>query len=65
MNEERDKLNGITCECATFTDAMQCGTDVEGLGPCFNTWEGKWQLGCDLPHPRFCPWCGRALRPTR
>jgi len=52
----------LFCECDTFTAATKSGTDAEGFGPCFSVWDGKWDIGCDLPIPRFCPWCGRRIR---
>ena len=44
--------------CAEWARAKQRGTDNEMYGALIWDCGGEWRMGCELPTPRYCPWCG-------
>jgi hypothetical protein len=59
------RSDALFCDCRDFVEAQASCTDNEGYGPLFSVWDGKWSVGCSLPEPTFCPWCGRRIRPPQ
>ncbi len=48
--------------CDSMEKAQEHGTDNEGYGSLLHFYERTgWSIGCDLPSPVHCPWCGEKL----